>query len=297
MKTVRLSEIKSFLQEKGLDFKFEGSENIDIEGFSSLYNYKKGTVTWCKTTEILENKAKDSYTLLIAPKYIREICDICIITDDPKTIFFTIIEKFFCEDEELPAIGHGTFISDKVKIGKNVKIGHNCVLDGNITIGDDTIIYNNISIINTVEIGDKCVIQSGTVIGHDCYAYIEDNQNNKHMIKHYGGVVIEDDVWIGCCCVINRGTIDNTVIGEGSKLDDYCHISHNVELGAKSALISGAKLYGSVKTGENVYVASSIVKNQIKLGNNVTVGMGSLVLKDVEDNLVVIGTPAKPLIK
>lgn len=294
---VVIRDILIFLKKQNIEYKFTGDDSDIVEGFSSLYKYKSDTITWCKNSDILNKKASGYYKLLIATEYNDEVCKNCIITNDPKKIFFGIIEEFFVKETELPNIGQGTYISKDVKIGNNVKIGHNCVLDGDISIADNTIIYNNVSIINHVKIGCNCTIQSGTIIGHDCYAYVEDEHYNKHMIKHYGGVVIEDDTWIGCCCVINRGTIDDTIIGYGSKLDDYCHISHNVELGAKSALISGAKLYGSVKTGENAYVASAIVKNQITLGNNVVVGMGSVVLQDTEDNMTVVGVPAKPIKK
>lgn len=294
---IQVKNIIEFLNNNGLDFEFIGDNEDVIKGFSSLNNYKKDTITWCKTIEILKEKATEHYKLLVVPQYKDAVCDNCIVTDDPKNVFFSIIEQFFSYENVLPAIGSGTYISPNVKIGENVKIGYNCVLDGAIIIGNNTTIYNNVSIINNALIGSNCTIQSGTIIGHDCYAYVEDEDYNKHMIKHYGGVTIEDDVWIGCCCVINRGTIDNTIIGKGSKIDDYCHISHNVVLGDKSALISGAKLYGSVKTGENAYVASAIVKNQITLGNNVVVGMGSVVLQDIEDNMTVVGVPAKPIKK
>ena len=151
--------------------------------------------------------------------------------------------------------------------------------------------------INKVKVGSNCIIHSGTVIGHDDFSYTEDQYHNKTMIKHYGGVDIGKNVFIGANSVINRGTIDDTVINEGCKIDAFCHISHNVRLGEKSSLISGTRLYGSVKTGGNVYIASAIVKNQLTIEENAVIGMGSVVLTDTDKNAVVAGIPAKPLRK
>ena len=106
---------------------------------------------------------------------------------------------------------------------------------------------------------------------------------------------IGDDVFIASNCVINRGNIDDTVIDNGMKIDAQCQISHNVRIGKNSALVSGSRLYGSVKTGENVYIASAIIKNQLVIGNNATIGMGSVVLDNVDDNTVVVGTPARKI--
>ena len=183
------------------------------------------------------------------------------------------------------------------KVGKNVKIGHNCVLDGDIELGDNTIIYNNVSIINKVIIGKDCVIQSGALIGQDDFSYTENEDHKKNMIKHYGGVQIEDDVLIGPGTIINRGTIDNTIISKGCKIDARCVVSHNVVLGENIVLIAGSILYGSVKTGMNAYVASAMVRNQLRIGDNAVIGMGSVVVKDVDADVTVTGVPAKKFVK
>lgn len=294
---ILIKDIIDFLRDENITFSFIGDESETIEGFSSLKKYKKNSITWCKSIENLENDIYTKVKLLVAPEYKLEKCENCIITDNPKSVFFPIIENFFPTENDLPDIGKGTYVSPNVEIGKSVKIGYNCVLDGNISIGENTIIYNNVTIINNVSIGNDCTIQSGTVIGHDDYSYVEDENHKKRMIKHYGGVKIGDDVLIGPLCVINRGTIDDTIIDEGCKIDAQCLVSHNAYLGKNSALVGGAKIYGSVETGENFYIASAMVKNQLKMGNNVIVGMGSVVLKNVDDDTTVIGIPAKPIKK
>lgn len=300
---VKVKNITGFL-EKELKEKIllKGCGDVMIKGFSSLGNYRPGTMTWCKNLENLKKftNSDSRYALVIAP-YIDETvidrCDAVIMTENPKKTFFAAVEHFFYDERQLPKIGQGTYISPDVKIGRDVRIGYNCVLDGNIVIGEGTVIYNNVIMINKVKVGSNCIIHSGTVIGHDDFSYTEDQYHNKTMIKHYGGVDIGKNVFIGANSVINRGTIDDTVINEGCKIDAFCHISHNVRLGEKSSLISGTRLYGSVKTGGNVYIASAIVKNQLTIEENAVIGMGSVVLTDTDKNAVVAGIPAKPLRK
>ena len=291
---VRLRDICKFLDKENIFYEFQGNPEDSIHGFSSLTYYAEGTMTWCKDSSYLPQE-KRRYTLMVLGRNMEKEGSFLnsIVTDNPKKVFFSVLEEFFGKEEELPNVGRGTYVSDNVKLGSNVKIGHNCTLAGDITIGDNTVIYNNVTIINRVTIGSDCVIQSGTIIGHDDFAYTEDEEGKKTMIKHYGGVDIGDDVFIAAGCVINRGTIDNTVICKGSKIDANCQISHNVYIGKNSAIISGSRIYGSVRTGENVYIASATVKNQLTLGDNCVVGMGSVVLNNVEDNAVVVGAPAK----
>lgn len=293
---VKIKDICAALEEQKVDYNYIGDLDLQVTGFSSLSSYKEGTVTWCKNINYVPEVPR-SFTLVVVEKNsgTENVFANRIETANPKKVFFSIVEHFFGEEEYLPDVGHGTIISPDVKIGNNVKIGHNCTLVGNIIIGDNTIIYNNVNIINKVTIGRNCIIQSGVNIGHDDFAYTEDSEARKTMIKHYGGVSIGDDVYIAANCVINRGTIDDTVICDGVKIDAQCQISHNVNLGKNSALISGSRLYGSVKTGENVYIASAIIKNQLTVGSNVIVGMGSVVLDNIEEGAVVVGTPARKI--
>lgn len=289
---VSLNEIIKYLEEHGIAYKYYGDNNCSVEGFSSLNKYKENTITWCKNSKYIPNEDK-TYKLVICSKDLKEYFNNCICVGDSKNVFFSIVDYFWGEDVQSSSIGEGTYISENVSVGKNVIIGHNCVLDGDIIIGDNSRIFNNVVMVNKICIGEKCIIHSGTVLGHDDFSYTEDTNHNKKMIKHYGGVDIGANVFIGSNCVINRGTIDDTIVKDGAKIDAFCHISHNCVVGKNCSLISGTRLYGSTTVNDNAYIASAIVKNQLSIGDNSIVGMGSVVLDDVEDNIVVAGIPAK----
>lgn len=293
---MKIKEILDWLDAEERSYSFEGDESKEVIGFSSLANYKEGTITWIKKREnIPENADIHAVALAIAQKNHETDCPNQIITEESKAIFFGIIEHFFHQESTLPKIGHGTYISPEVVIGKNVKIGHNCVLDGKIVIGDNTQIYHNVTLINHVTIGENCTIQSGVNIGHDGFSYVESNECNKKMVKHYGGVWIGNDVLIGANTVIARGTIEDTTIKNNCKIDNLCHIAHNVILETSVAVIAGTLLYGSSHMGKNSYIASGIVRNQTNVGNNAFVGMGAIVTKDVPENDIVAGVPGKSI--
>lgn len=194
-------------------------------------------------------------------------------------------------------MGQFTYISPRVKLGKDVRIGHNCTLDGDITVGDGTVIWNNVVIVNRVAVGKNCEIQSGAVIGHDGFGYTEDETGKKRMIKHLGGVFIGNNVLISSNVCVCRGTIDDTVICDGAKVDNMCHIAHNCVLKEDVALAYPCWLGGSTHIGKNGYLASATVRDHAVIGEGSFVGLGAVVVKNVETNTIVAGIPAKPFKK
>ena len=181
-----------------------------------------------------------------------------------------------------------------MKLGKNVRIGHNCTLDGDIIIGDGTVIWNNVVIINRVAIGKDCDIHSGVIIGHDGFAYTENAEHQKTMVKHFGGVIIGDQVLVGENVCISRGTIDDTVVESGVKIDALSHIAHNCIYRKNAVAAAPCRTNGSVIVGENAYLAGALVRNQCTIGVNAFVGLGAVVVRDVPPGETVVGNPAKP---
>ncbi len=294
MQKVEFKQIEDYLTKCRFEFRIEGDKNIIVEGFSSITNYKEETMTWLKDEKILNNtNRKDNILLCIVQEGNEIAARTKIISKASKTVFFSVINEFWNDiDEEAPQIGQGTIIGRQVQIGENVQIGNNCSLSGKVIIGDNTVIGDNVVIRNRVNIGNDCQIQSMVVIGEDGYGYTEDTNHQKKMIKHYGGVCIGNEVFIGSHVNIARGVIDDTVIEDGVKIAPSSHIGHNGHI-EKNASIVCSKLFGSVGVGENAYIASSVIRNQIKIGENTVIGMGSVVTKDVDSDKVVYGNPAK----
>jgi UDP-3-O-[3-hydroxymyristoyl] glucosamine N-acyltransferase len=147
---------------------------------------------------------------------------------------------------------------------------------------------------DSVVMGNKCRVKAGAVIGGDGFGFERDEHNVPVRIPHIGGVVMGDNVEVGANTVIARGTVADTVIGDHVKLDDHVFVAHNVRIGARTLVVAGAVLCGSSKIGEDCWIgASACVKEHVKIGDGAMVGMGAMVLKDVEPKSVVIGNPSR----
>ena len=112
------------------------------------------------------------------------------------------------------------------------------------------------------------------------------------MVTHFGGVQIGDNVFIGSHVNIARGTIDDTIIHNGVKIAPSTHIGHNNNIGENATIIC-SNLYGSVRIGNDSYITASTIQNQCVIGSHTVIGMGSLVTRDIPDNVIAFGIPAK----
>ena len=135
----------------------------------------------------------------------------------------------------------------------------------------------------------------GAIIGGDGFGFAKDKMGVYQKFPHFGGVKIDDDVEIGANTTIDRGTLGFTIIGQGSKINNLCHIAHNTNIGMNCIINCGVTISGSVRIGDDSWIGSGAnIRDGVRLGRNVLVGMGSAVVKNVPDDQVVIGVPAKP---
>lgn len=290
---MRIKDVLDYLDDIKIDYLFDGDENVIITGFSSLSNYKPGSITWIKKFESLDDICNpSSISVAIIQKDIEAEIINAIRVDNSKEVFFKVLNKFWGVKKERGVIGQNTVISEDAKLHPSVTVGVNCSIVGNIDIGANSIIENNVIIQGNVKIGERCYIQSGTVIGIDGYGFSQDPiTKKKTMIEHFGGVEIGDDVFIGAHVNIARGTIDNTIIKSGTKIAPSTHIGHNNCVGEDVAVIC-SNLYGSVVVGNRAYITASTVANQTTIGEDTVIGMGSVVTKPIEKNVVAFGIPA-----
>ena len=189
--------------------------------------------------------------------------------------------------------GNNVLIGLNVKIGKNSIIGSNSIIEQNVKIGKDCVIGSGVVIKNSL-IGDRVIVQDNCKIGQKGFGFIPIKKRNIKF-PHIGKVVIGDDVEIATACTIDRGSIDDTEIGKNTYLDNQVHIAHNVKIGSDCMIAGQVGFAGSSKIGNNVSIGGQAgVSGHLKIGNNVKIGGGSGVVKDIEDNQIVMGYPAVP---
>jgi len=186
-------------------------------------------------------------------------------------------------------------IGPQVSIDEQTVIGANTTLEGNIRIGKRCFIKSNVFVGHSVHIGDDCRIEPQTSIGTDGFGYGTD-KNGKHFAKpHFGKVIIEDRVEIGCGVQIDRGTFEDTVIDEGTKIDNHCHFAHNTIIGKDCQITAGFIVAGSSTFGDNCKFAGRVSANgHISVCDDVTMGPVSVISKNITQPGFYGGFPPVP---
>lgn len=218
-----------------------------------------------------------------------------LLVDKPRLWFIRVFREFFT----LPppkGIHPTAVIEGNVKLGKDVYIGAYTTTGNNVTIGDKTIIYSGVRIYDNVKIGQDVIIYSNCVIGADGFGYAENEKGEFEKFPHIGGVIIGDRVELGASVCIDRGTLSNTMIGDGTKINNLVHIAHNVQIGTNCVIAAQAMISGGVKIGDNSWIAPCVcIRDYVEIGRKALLGMGAVVIKPVPMNDVVVGVPAKSI--
>lgn len=293
---MKIKEIISFLDSKDFSYDVLNNNDIDYDWFCDIHSLENNKISWIKkiSNYSLENDSIDKYVLFVTdakPTFEVPNNYSFIVCGQPKVVFFEIIKHFFYKEKK-NEISPNSIIKTST-IGENVSIGHYCFIDENVKIGNNVVIKNNVSIECPTSIGDNCIIGSGVVIGSSGFGYYDYDDCHK-KVPDFGGVIIGKEVEIGSNTCIDRGTLGNTIIKDGTKIDNLCHIAHNAIIDENCIIIAGSVICGSTHLEKNVYVApGSLVMNQIVVGENSFLGIGSIVLKSVEKNKVLSVLPAR----
>ncbi len=224
-----------------------------------------------------------------------------ILVDNPRLAFIRIVNRLKNKKEEekkmFIGISPTAVISESAKIGSNCHIGNFVVIGDNCSIGDNTVIADRVSLVQNCDISRDCVIQSGATIGSDGFAFERDHDSlDLEGFPHLSGVRIGNNVEICANTSIARGSLSDTVIGDGTKLDALVHVAHNVVIGRNCELTAGTIIGGSTTIGDTSWMGlNCTLKNKINVGSRVIVGCGAAVIKDVADEDIVAGVPAKSI--
>ena len=216
-----------------------------------------------------------------------------ILVSRPRTAFIRIMKRFFEEEPVKYGISATAIIEREAEIHPNVYIGPNCYI-GRCRIGEGTIIHGNNYIYSNTVIGKNVVIQAGTIIGAEGVGAKRNAEGEVEKFPQIGGVIIEDNVKIGSNTSIMRGTMGNTIIGQGTTIGHLCNIGHDVIIGSHCFITSQAILGGALQMGDYTQVSmGACIRPKIEIGSNVLVGMGAVVTMNVPDGKIVFGVPAK----
>ena len=291
-------EIRKFIGEERC--RIIGAPEKQVSYVAPLDQAKQDALTFCV------KKGEDAFLPIKNTKAGIIICDpttpdvdflgkTLLLVDKPRLWFIRVFREFFTFPS--PKGIHTTVVMERnVRLGKNVYIGAYTTMGNNVEIGDRTIIYGGVRIYDNVKIGKDVIVHSNCVIGADGFGYAENEKGEFEKFPHIGVVIIGDRVELGASVCIDRGTLSDTKIGDGTKINNLVHIAHNVQIGANCVIAAQAMISGGVKIGDNSWIAPCVcIRDGIEIGQKALLGMGAVVIRPVPMNDVVVGVPAKSI--
>lgn len=235
-----------------------------------------------------------------------------IVVGDPYAALVRAMGALFPPAEVVPGIdatarlgagcvlGSGVVIGPFAVLGRGVRLGDRCqVADGvslgdGVTVGEDTVIGPRVVCYRGSRIGRRVVLKAGAVVGGDGFGYRQDAGGHRR-IPHVGLCIIDDDVEIGSNSTVDRGSVDDTVIGKGTKLDNLVHVGHNVRIGERCLLMAGVGVAGSTRLGNDVILAGHVgVTDHLTIADGARVAAKSAVFGDIPAGASYSGHPARP---
>jgi UDP-3-O-[3-hydroxymyristoyl] glucosamine N-acyltransferase len=289
----------------------EGDDNVDITNLSGIESARLGDLTFATDEDNLGLAEISQTACILTTTTSRKSTKTLIRVHNPKLAFLIAYNAFHEKVSAESFIHPSAAIAGSAIIGKSVRIGAHVSIEDNVVIGDHTTIESGCVIKKNCKLGEHCqvhpnvvlyentilknkiVLHSGVIVGADGFGYVRD-RDNIYKFPQLGTVVIEDDVEVGANTTIDRGSLGCTMIGAGTKIDNLCHIAHNVKIGKNVIMAAQCGIAGSTVIGDNVTMSGQVaVIDNITIGQNVSIGGQSGIIGDIKENAAIWGTPAR----
>jgi UDP-3-O-[3-hydroxymyristoyl] glucosamine N-acyltransferase len=286
--SVLASEIAEFLKKELL------GPDLLVQAPSTVQELTPGRIAFAKDESRLPKVAFEDGVLIIAPRTGGRTDLSFILSENPRSEFARILEKFFPSADGLPGIHPTAIVDPSASIHPSASVGPYCVIGRDSKIGKGSVLESQAVLGDRVTIGRFCKIGCHTVIGKAGFGIEHDEAGMPFRIPHSGGVVIDDFVQIGNLVSIAQGTMSPTLVEHHVMIDDHVFVAHNVRIRYGALIIAGAEISGSVDIGAHAWIAPQVtIRNGLVIGERAVVGIGSVVVRDVPKDSTVMGNPAK----
>ncbi|MBN2689698.1 MAG: UDP-3-O-(3-hydroxymyristoyl)glucosamine N-acyltransferase [Gammaproteobacteria bacterium] len=291
-KLYTLKEIADFLKSE-----FRGDANCSITSVAPLDKAQTEQITFLERAKFRPFlKTTKASAVIISEKDASRYDGNIIIVKNPYAAYAKITELFVtppkgstaqigdnCTIPESAILGAGVVIGHNVTIGENSIIGPNCTINDNSTLGKNCRLYANVNIYQDVIIGDRAIIHSGAVIGSDGFGMA--NEDGRWIkIHQLGSVKIGNDVEIGANTCIDRGALEDTIIGDGVKLDNLIQVAHNVQIGDHTVIAGCTGIAGSAKIGKHCMIGGAAnINGHINICDKTIISGTSSVARPIDE--------------
>lgn len=276
-----------------------GDGALTVARVATLDQAGEGDLAFLANRKYLARLAQCRASAVIVAPDARELTALPrIVTADPYVYFARVAQLFnppvlpaagvhpaACAEAAVPAsasVAAGATIAAGARLGEGVVIGPGCHIGRNVVIGDDTRLEAGVCIYHDCVLGARCLVHAGVVIGADGFGFARERDGSWVKIPQSGRVVIGDDVEIGANTTIDRGALDDTVIGDGVKLDNQIQIAHNVRIGAHTAVAGCVGIAGSTVIGARCMIGGQAgIIGHLHIVDDVVISAGTLVTKSI----------------
>lgn len=289
-----------------------GSPDAVVTGLTSYEAAGPNDLTFVANDRILKTGGKTAAGAVLAHRRLAEYAGPHLVVTNPLLAFVQVAQEFFVTISPPrgidPAVVRGTdlrigtdvsiwpgvTLGDRVTIGARVTLYPGCFVGHDSSIGDDTLLYPNVVVREGCAIGARVIVHPGAVIGSDGFGYVQD-QGRHVKIPQLGGVTIEDDVELGANVTIDRATLGQTVIEQGTKIDNLVQIAHNVTIGSHCIVVAQVGIAGSTKVGHHVMIGGQAgLADHLQIGDHVMIASRAGVNRSLESDQIVSGAPVMP---
>jgi UDP-3-O-[3-hydroxymyristoyl] glucosamine N-acyltransferase len=305
---------------KALGLRVIGDDHVEVKGVASISAASESDLVFIEDEKNLAAALQSRASAVIAGTFAEAQVSpkVLMIAPRPRLAFARAAVLLGNSNQRNPGIHPAAFVNESAKLGKSVSveervslakdveignrtwIGAGSVIGGGVAIGTDCQIHPNVTIYPGTDIGNRVIVHAGAVLGSDGFGYVRDPATGRHeKFPQIGTLVIEDDVEIGANTTIDRGALEVTRIGRGTKIDNLVHLGHNCQIGENVIIAAQAGFSGSITIGDNVIIGGQVgVGEHARIQEGVMLGgqAGVLPKKILRGKGIAFwGTPAKPL--
>ncbi len=261
----------------------KGDANLKITGIAPLASAATGQLSFLANPRYLKDlRNTTASAVIVAPTMVEHCSASVLVSVNPYLSYAQASSLFSVADayesgihpsavidksaqvSPSACIGANAVIGRDVQVGEKAVVGAGCVIGDDSSIGDHCLLYANVTVYHGVKIGQKVILHSGSVIGSDGFGFapagrdIKPGERSWVKIHQLGGVIIGDNVEIGANSAVDRGALDDTVIGNGVIIDNQVQIAHNVSIGDNTAIAGCSAIAGSARIGRNCTIAGRV---------------------------------------
>jgi UDP-3-O-[3-hydroxymyristoyl] glucosamine N-acyltransferase len=310
-----LKELAEFVQARVV-----GDGGVEVTGISSIQSASHGDLVFVEDEKNLRVALNSPASAVIVGSFAmgKTNSKPLLVSAQPRLAFARAAQLLCPREEQQPgihpsavvhssarlgksvAVGERAVIGEGAEIGSKTQIGAGSVIGAGVSIGRDCNLYSNVTIYPGARLGDRVIVHAGAVLGSDGFGYVRDAATGRYeKFPQVGRLEIGDDVEIGANTTIDRGALEVTRIGRGTKIDNLVHIGHNVQIGEDVVIAAQTGLSGSAVVEKNVVIGGQVgIADHVRIGEGAIMGAQSGVptKKIIRGKGIVFwGTPARPI--